>query len=78
MLLVFIASHCTLSNADVIVNEDASYSQVKDSKIRVAPGVDLNDPITSFETVEGLLDKYLPEKELKQVRRVLFGKGMYH
>lgn len=35
--------------------------------------VDINDPMTSFHSVYDILDKHLPEKEKKEVIRVLYG-----
>uniref|UniRef100_A0A7S1KLX5 Beta-ureidopropionase n=1 Tax=Percolomonas cosmopolitus TaxID=63605 RepID=A0A7S1KLX5_9EUKA len=62
----------SLSAKDVELSVNA---QQKEVPFRTAPGVDVNDPITSFESVESILEKYLPEKELAQFRRIFYGKG---
>eukprot|EP00817_Percolomonadidae_sp_ATCC50343_P005789 CAMPEP_0117426494 /NCGR_PEP_ID=MMETSP0758-20121206/6590_1 /TAXON_ID=63605 /ORGANISM="Percolomonas cosmopolitus, Strain AE-1 (ATCC 50343)" /LENGTH=366 /DNA_ID=CAMNT_0005211683 /DNA_START=262 /DNA_END=1359 /DNA_ORIENTATION=+ len=43
--------------------------------MKVAPNVNPNDPIAKFESVEAVLEKYVPEKALKEVKRVMYGKG---
>jgi len=40
---------------------------------KVAKGVDKNDPMTSFESVESVLKQYIPKDKLTQVQRVLYG-----
>ncbi|KAL0489907.1 beta-ureidopropionase [Acrasis kona] len=47
----------------------------KQSKLKTNPGVDTSNPMTSFSSVDDVLAEYLPEKELEQVRRVLYGKS---
>merc|ERR1719498_1723616 len=47
----------------------------KDGALRTAPHIDSSVPMTSFSSVEDVLDKYVPEKEREQVLRVLHGKG---
>ena len=36
---------------------------------------DWQNPMSDIPNVESVLEKYLPEKELKQVKRILYGKG---
>jgi beta-ureidopropionase len=46
-----------------------------DGSFPTAPLVDVNEPMTAIPSVEDALEKYLPEKELAQVKRILYGKG---
>uniref|UniRef100_A0A0G4GYZ1 Beta-ureidopropionase n=1 Tax=Chromera velia CCMP2878 TaxID=1169474 RepID=A0A0G4GYZ1_9ALVE len=43
------------------------------AKLRTAAGVDLSDPMTSFSSVEDVIEKYVPGTEKEQVLRVLYG-----
>jgi beta-ureidopropionase len=45
-----------------------------ETKPKLASSVDLNDPMTSFTSVEDILDQYIPKEKLEQVKRVLYGK----
>merc|ERR550537_1476508 len=55
--------------------QDRFISETKDGSLRTAPHIDTTVPMTSFSSVEDVLDKYVPEAEREQVLRVLHGKG---
>lgn len=44
-------------------------------KIKTAKGVDLNDPMTSFSSLDEIFEQYIPKEKLKQIYRVLYGSG---
>lgn len=48
-------------------------SGILPSDIKTAKGVDLNDPMTSFDSIESLLD-LIPESKRVQAYRILYGK----
>lgn len=63
LFLLFCLFVITLSQENINLN------------IKTAKGVDLNDPMTSFSSLDEIFDQYIPKEKLKQVYRVLYGKG---
>jgi len=59
----------------VAVAQDRFISEVQDGRLRTAPHIDTAVPMTSFSSVEDIIEKYVPEKEREQVFRVMHGKG---
>eukprot|EP00386_Alphamonas_edax_P008600 GDKI01028076.1.p1 GENE.GDKI01028076.1~~GDKI01028076.1.p1 ORF type:complete len:460 (+),score=120.97 GDKI01028076.1:730-2109(+) len=64
-----LAVACVKAEPYVSTEIDAS------GNMKTAAGVDPNDEMTSFISVEEVINKYVPEKERKNIMRVINGRG---